>query len=66
MAKYKDICNTTDVGGWRLARWRFTGKFSLKLHRECLFRGFRGRNARLEIIEGSGLTMSSFERFAKV
>jgi hypothetical protein len=39
--------------------WRFTGGFPLHLHRECLFRGFRRRSARVAVRTGAlyqGLT----------
>jgi hypothetical protein len=40
---------------WRVTAggWHFTGGFPMKLHREFLFRGFHGCNARVEVHKGT-------------
>jgi hypothetical protein len=39
--------------------WRFIGRFTLKLHTEFPFRGFRGRNTRVAVYRGGAV--SGFE-----
>jgi hypothetical protein len=41
-----------DVGIWQLAGVAFYQGFLFELHREFLYLGFRGHNARVAFIEG--------------